>query len=165
MTDITTDTLPPRSTDEQQVVESEIRSMFEHRITFNEFLGFRIKKLSTENISVVFDMRPELVGHYLFGRLHGGVISSVLDATGGLAVMWALAEFHNHESAMQIMDRFRHLGTIDLRVDYLRQGIGKKFTASATVVRLGKRIAAISMSLHSDDGRKIATGNATYIVS
>lgn len=165
MSDITTDKLPQRSTDEQLKVESEIRAMFEHRITFNEFLGFRIEKLSSENISVVFDMRPELVGHYLHGRLHGGVISAVLDTTGGLAVMWALAEYHSHETSTQIMDRFRHLGTIDLRVDYLRQGIGKQFTASATVVRLGKRIAAISMSLQSDDGREIATGNATYIVS
>ena len=110
-------------------------------------------------------MRPELIGHYLYGRLHGGVISAVLDATGGIAVMQAIAEFYKHENAMQIMSRFRYLGTVDLRVDFLRQGIGESFYAEGQVVRLGKRIAATSMTLHNNSGSLIATGNATYIVS
>ena len=37
-------------------------------------------------------MRPDLIGHYLYGRLHGGVISASLDALGGLARTYLLAE-------------------------------------------------------------------------
>ena len=110
-------------------------------------------------------MRPELVGHYLYGRLHGGVISSVLDATGGLAVIWRIAEFYQSETTMEIMSRFRHLGTVDMRVDYLRQGIGETFYAEAEVVRLGRRIAATTMRLRNEEDVLIATGNANYIVS
>ena len=109
-------------------------------------------------------MRDELVGHFLHGRLHGGVISSVLDAVGGLAVVWAIADRHDHESAEGILERFRHLGTVDLRVDYLRQGIGTRFVASGQTVRLGRRIAATAMRLVNGDGTLIATGNATYVV-
>lgn len=29
-----------------------------------------------------FEMKPDLVRHFTYGRLHGGVISSVLDAMG-----------------------------------------------------------------------------------
>ncbi len=155
----------PRSNDEQQRVDAAITELFEHRITFNEHLGMRIRSLQADSVVIAFDMRPEWIGHYLFGRLHGGVISSALDATGGLAVMQAIAEYNKHESALQIMSRFRYLGTVDLRVDFLRQGIGESFYAEAKVLRLGRRIAATAITLHNDSDSLIATGNATYIVS
>lgn len=154
-----------RSKAEQQKIVSEITDLFEHKITFNEFLGFRIESLDSTPVRIGFDMRSELVGHYLHGRLHGGVISSVLDATGGLAVMCAIADFHASENAMGIMARFKHLGTVDLRIDYLRQGIGERFVAEAELVRLGRRIAVVSMRLTNEKETLIATGNATYIVS
>lgn len=143
----------------------EIRALFEHRICFNEFLGFRIEQLEPAPIRIRFDMRPELIGHYLFGRLHGGVISAVLDVAGGLAVMMAIAAFHAEESSEQILNRFSRLATVDLHVDYLRQGIGEHFVAEADVVRLGRRIAVCRMRLSNDSGNQIAMGNANYIVS
>ena len=76
-------------------------------------------------------MRPELVGHYLYGRLHGGVISATLDAMGGLALMVAIGEKHADETTQQVMHRFAKMSTIDLRVDYLRPGIGTSFIATA----------------------------------
>ncbi len=156
---------PRRSPDQQQRIEAAVRELFEHKITFNEFLGFHVDSLSPDDVRIGFSMRPELVGHYLYGRLHGGVISAVLDATGGLAVMWAMAEYFKHESANAVMERFAMLGTVDLRIDYLRQGIGERFAASARIVRLGRRIASTQMELHNDQARLIATGAATYIVS
>ena len=155
-----------RRTDaEQQQLVAAITDMFEKHITFNGFLGFKIGLLDTEKVVIKLPMRKELIGHYLHGRLHGGVISSVLDSAGGLAVMWKLAEFYPDESAMQIMERFRYLGTIDLRIDYLRQGIGEVFFAEAEVVRLGRRIAVIRMRLLNEKDVLIATGNGNYIVS
>lgn len=157
--------LGSRSDAEHQRLLAEITTLFEHRISFNEFLGFRIRQLDPGPIRISFDMRPELIGHYLFGRLHGGVISSVLDVAGGLAVMMGIAGFHAEESTEQILQRFSRLATIDLRVDYLRQGIGKEFLAEAEVVRLGRRVAVCSMRLTNDEQSLIATGNASYIVS
>lgn len=154
-----------RSDDEQQRVEQAVRHLCEHSITFNRYLGFRVTELGSEQVGIRFDMRPELIGHFQHGRLHGGVTSSVLDATGGLAVIWALTEYHAAENADQVLSRFSALGTIDLRVDYLRQGIGEWFTATAQVVRLGRRIASTRMHLHNDRQVEIATGSATYIVS
>lgn len=110
-------------------------------------------------------MRPELIGHYLFGRLHGGVISSVLDVAGGLAVMMGISRFHTSETSAEILQRFSRLATIDLRVDFLRQGIGKQFTAEAEVVRLGRRVAVCSMKLTNDEQSLIAIGHGSYIVS
>ncbi len=154
-----------RSQADKNKFDDFMRDMFEHKITFNEFLGFQVVKLEANEALIGFDMRPELIGHYLHGMLHGGVISSVLDATGGLAVMMGLEAFHRDEPVMQTIDRFKHLGTVDLRVDYLRQGVGERFTASAKVVRLGRRIASTHMELSNQDNKLIATGSATYIVS
>ncbi len=150
--------------DRLTTLELAIKDIFEHKITFNEFLGFQVDSLSDTEVVISFAMRPELVGHYLYGRLHGGVISSVLDATGGLAVMWGLVLYHQTETVEETLQRFAHLGTIDLRIDYLRQGIGERFFATAKVSRLGRRIATTQMLLTNDDGTEISSGTATYIV-
>jgi uncharacterized protein (TIGR00369 family) len=110
-------------------------------------------------------MRPELIGHYGMGRLHGGVISAVLDAIGGLAIMVGLADRHPGDSAAQALARFARVGTIDLRTDFLRQGLGKHFVATAEITRLGGRVGSVQMRLSNDQGELIATAAASYIVS
>ena len=71
-------------------------------------------------------MRKDLIGHFLHGRLHGGVIATVLDTVGGLAVTVAIAEKFNSETTEQVGHRFGRIGTIDLRAPTTcSQGIGK----------------------------------------
>jgi len=157
-------TPPPRRTAaEQAKLDAELTQLAEVHIRFNQVLG--LKLIPAKPPALRFDMRPELIGHHLHGRLHGGVISATLDAMGGVALMWALGEKHADESAAQVMHRYTRLGTIDLRVDYLRPGLGKHFTASAEVVRLGGRVGSTQMRLVNDDGTLIATAAAAYVVS
>ena len=156
---------PPRTAADQRDFETALRDVFEQRISFNRVLGFRIESFDPLEPRVRFDMRPELVGHYLYGRLHGGVISAVLDATAGFALMCALADKHRDEPAEQIVQRFLRLGTIDLRVDYLRQGIGERFHAAARITRLGGRIGSAQMTLVNEAGALIATAAASYVIS
>jgi uncharacterized protein (TIGR00369 family) len=157
--------LPRRGAEEQTRLDTALVELFEQRITFNQILGLRVETLALPTPRVRFDMRPELVGHYVYGRLHGGVIAAVLDAMGGIALMMAIAEKHASETADQVMHRFGRMGTIDLRVDFLRQGLGQHFIASAEVTRLGGRIGSTHMRLVNDEGTLIATGAAAYIVS
>ena len=104
-----------------------LKEIFERRIVFNEVLGLRIDALEADGVSGHIDMQPQLIGHYAHQRLHGGVISASLDAMGGLAVMAAIGLRHLDEAPQQRLARFAKLGTIDLRVDYLRPGIGDRF--------------------------------------
>ena len=154
-----------RSPEEQACLEVMFREIFEHRLRFNEVVGLRIDSFDSESPRLSFDMRPELVGNYLHNRLHGGVIATALDTIGGFAVTVAIAEKYAHETAEQIAMRFGRFGTIDLRVDYLHQGIGSRFLASAKVVRLGGRIASVQMELKNDTDLLIATGTAAYVIS
>lgn len=156
---------PRRGAEEQQRLDAAITELFEQRITFNQVLGLRVVSAAAGSTRLRFDMRPELVGHYLYGRLHGGVISATLDATGGFALMAAIGEKHADETTPQVMHRFARMGTIDLRVDFLRPGIGRHFEASAEVTRLGGRIGSTQMRLVNDEGVLIATGAAAYTVA
>lgn len=158
-------TLPPRSAAEQARLDAALIDLFQHKITFNQVLGLKITSVVPGDVRAQFEMKPELVGHYSYGRLHGGVISAVLDAMGGLALMVGIAERFNTDNTLQVMQRFIKMGTIDLRVDYLRQGLGRHFVATAEVTRLGGRIGNTQMRLVNDEGTLIATGAAAYVVA
>lgn len=139
--------------------------IFEEHIVFNKLLGLRIDAIEAERVQAHVAMRPELIGHFTHKRMHGGVISATLDAMGGLAVMAAIGARHLDEPAAARLQRFGKLGTIDLRVDYLRPAIGERFHAVASVLRLGSRVASTRMEFLDAQGRLLSTGAAAYIVS
>lgn len=139
--------------------------IFEEMIVFNQVLGLKITSITAERVTGRIAMRPELVGHYSFNRVHGGVISAGLDAMGGLAVMAAIGARHMDEAPPQRLHRFGKLGTIDLRIDYLRPGIGDHFELRAEVLRLGSRVATTRMEFLGTDGKLLSTGAGAYIVS
>ena len=143
----------------------ELVLLFEQRITFNRTLGLKVAHAGADAARCLLEMRPELVGHFAYNRMHGGVISAMLDATGGLAVMAALGARHRDKSVQWRMQRFAKLGTIDLRVDYLRPAVGPRFVASAEVTRLGARVATTRMTFSAEDDTVLSTGAAVYIVS
>jgi uncharacterized protein (TIGR00369 family) len=154
-----------RSAEEQLRLEAMLCDIFEHKLRFNELLGLKVESLAPEAAKLSFMLRPELIGHYLHGRLHGGVIAAALDTVGGFAVTIGIAEKFCNENTEQVGHRFGRIGTIDLRTDFLHQGIGKKFTATGRVTRLGGRIASVQMYLENETGLLIATGSAAYVVS
>lgn len=140
-----------------------VKSIFEEKIVFNQVLGLKIDALTPDSAVAHIPMRPELIGHYAHHRMHGGVISAGLDAMGGLAVMCAIGARHMDEVPEQRLLRFGKLGTIDLRVDYLRPGRGQLFTATAVLLRSGNKVAVVRSELHSDDGTLVAVGTGTYL--
>ena len=142
-----------------------LKDIFEEKIVFNKLLGLRITSLLSTTVTARIDMRHELIGHYAHNRIHGGAISAGLDAVGGLAVMAAIGARHLDEPPAQRLQRFSKLGTIDLRVDYLRPGIGEYFELRAVVMRLGSRVASTRMEFLGADGKLLSTGAAAYIVS
>jgi uncharacterized protein (TIGR00369 family) len=142
-----------------------LKKIFEESIAFNQVLGLKISSIRPERVVAHIAMKPELVGHYSFNRIHGGVISAGLDAMGGLAVMAAIGARHMDEPPSQRLQRFAKLGTIDLRVDYLRPGIGERFELRAEVLRLGSRVASTRMEFLGADGKLLSTASAAYIVS
>ncbi len=142
-----------------------LKAIFEENIRFNQVLGLAITSLKPERVTGRIGMRDELVGHYLHQRLHGGVVAAGLDAMGGLACMAAIGARHMDEPPLARLHRFGKLGTIDLRIDFLRPAVGESFELRAEVLRLGSRVASTRMEFVGPDGKLLCTGSAAYIVS
>jgi len=142
-----------------------LTELFEEKIVFNQLLGLKILSIEPERVSARLPMRPDLVGHYSHHRVHGGVISACLDALGGLAALAAVGARHMDEAPALRIQRFAKLGTIDLRIDYLRPGISEHFEMHAEVLRVGSRVGNTRMAFHGADGKLLAVGSGAYIVS
>jgi len=135
----------------------------EDMIPFNRYLGLHAESIGDEGAVVSFSMRDELIGNFQTGILHGGVISATLDVVGGMAAMVTAAL--REDSIEDSIQQLRPTSTIDLRVDYLRPGAGKAFTARGFTLRAGSRVAVTRMEMHNDSGDLIAVGTGTYIYS
>ena len=142
-----------------------LKEIFEERIVFNRVLGLKIVSMKPDMVSGRIEMKPDLIGHYAYSRIHGGVVSAGLDAMGGLACMAAIGARHMEEPPATRLQRFGKLGTIDLRIDYLRPAIGDHFVLCAQVLRLGSRVASTRMEFYGPDGTLLSTGAGAYIVS
>jgi len=161
----------PRTTAQVAPIEFEpefiagLKEIFEEMIIFNQVLGLKVTSIRPEGVTARIAMRRELIGHFNYNRIHGGVISAGLDAMGGLAVMAAIGARHMDEPPRTRLLRFGKLSTIDLRVDYLRPGISEHFDLHAQVLRLGSRVASTRMEFYGADGQLMSTGAAAYMVA
>lgn len=141
-----------------------LKELFEEKIPFNKVLGLKFESLDLERVCIEIRMKEELIGNFAKGVLHGGVISSVLDVTGGVVAMVDLIDRMKERPMEELTKKLVNVGTIDLRIDYLRPGKGEYFLATGATMRTGHKVAVIRMQLHNNKGLLIAAGTGTYIV-
>ncbi len=141
-----------------------LRELHERKIPFNKFIGLRLEFVNLQTVRARFDIRDEFIGNPLHGILHGGVISSVLDATGGITASLGILKRALRDPVTDIEGRLTKVGTIDLRVDYLRPGRGKYFISTGTTMRTGRKVTVVRMEMKNDQDHLIAVGTGTYIV-
>jgi len=118
------------------------------------YLGMRVTTLSPQRVEMVVPYAENLIGNPKTGVVHGGVITTLLDTLGGLAVMAAAPAA-------------RPVATLDLRIDYLKpatpgmdiRGVAEcyKVTASVAFVR--------GHAFHADETNPIAHCTGTYMMS
>lgn len=92
------------------------------------------------------------------------MISATLDVVGGIAALFSAVGIRMPESEQEALGLFSNMGTIDLRVDYLRPGTGSSFKATSTVLRTGRRVVVTRMELRNSEDTLLAVGTGTYIV-
>ncbi len=141
-----------------------LKNVYEKQMPFNQLLNIKILSLTHDNAVVGIDMRDELVGNFKKKILHGGVIASVLDFTGGVIAQLHVIKEMENSSPEELVQRLVQMGTIDMRVDYIRPGYGDSFKATGNILRLGNKVAVIRTQFHSNLDKLIAAGTCTYIV-
>ena len=120
-----TDT-PSLSPDQARRITAALESL-----PHNAKLGIRMVEVAPRRCTAFIDYRPDLVGDPARGVLHGGVVTTLVDATAGAAVYASIPG----DAA---------LATLDMRIDYLKPTEpGKRLYASAELYRLTRRIAFV----------------------
>ncbi len=142
-----------------------IKDIFENKLPFNRLLGIEVLNIDGGTPRLGIKMREALVGNFMRGSLHGGVISAVIDVTGGLAAFLSLNQKIENEPLKVKVERFSKLGTIDLRIDYLRPGLGRRFVSSGQVLRTGNKVAVTRIEFKNDENQLIAVGTGAYVIA
>lgn len=139
-------------------------SIDSQRPSFTSFLDLSIDSPDFDHPVIGVRMRDNLVGNLIYRTLHGGVIASVLDALGGHAVFLQVFKQVRGQPLEKQIKRVSRIGSIDLRIDYLRPGTGDRFVATGTTLRTGNKVAVIRSELHNDNNQLIAVGTGSYTV-
>jgi uncharacterized protein (TIGR00369 family) len=141
-----------------------LKTVYEEQMPFNKYLGLKIDSISTKGVVVSIEMRPELIGNFEKNILHGGVISTILDFTGGVIAQIHVLNEMKDASLDKIVKRLTSMGTIDMRIDYIRPGRGSRFLATGAILRLGHKVAVTRTEFANEEGVLIAVGTSTYMV-
>ena len=148
-----------------KVIFETIKNKYTHSIPYHELLGLKVSKFDFESAEITLLIKNELLGNVSRGFLHGGVTASVLDSIGGLVAIGDFIANNKEKSSDYLKNSINHMGTIDIRVDYLLPGEGKMYTANGKVIRAGKRVTVCRMEMLNDKNECIALGAGTYLWS
>ena len=93
-------------------------------------LGMRCD-IKGDDMTAVLPFQDKLIGNFTIKALHGGAIGTFLEMT-------AMAQLFLDS------DVERPARTINITVDYLRQGRAEDLYARARVIKLGRRMASVT---------------------
>lgn len=137
--------------------------IYKNKIPLHEYIGFEYDQVTPEQCKISFKNKSELTGNYIQNILHGGITATALDIAGGLIVSANVFNKYLDMPEDDVAKKIYKIGTIDLRIDYVRPGRGNSFYVTSKLLRSGNRVAVVRMELHCDDGTLVALGTGTYI--
>ena len=152
-------------TDAQLNLIQKTDKFFIEKVPFNQYLGMKVNHYGEQPLAIQIELRPELLGNFSRGMIHGGVTLSLLDAVGGMQVFRAVIKRLENAAEDSIMETLTKVSTINLNTQFLRPGIGEAFFATANVIRLGSKVAFVDMQMTNQDQLLIATAAGVYSVS
>jgi len=154
----------PNFSKNEEVLFSVVNEIFEEKIPFNKIIGLKVRFISPEQVKLSFEMRDELIGNAIRRMLYGGVISSAIDMTAGLAAFMGFQEKMSGKPMEEKLAMIGRLSTMSLHVEYLRPGLGREFVCTGYNVRTGNKVAVIRTELMNDQDELIAVGSVSYIL-
>lgn len=116
-------------------------------VPFARFLGLELGAMRPGEANLHLEVRDELKQNQ--GVIHGGAVASLIDTAAAFAVVTRL-------------EKGERVSTTDLTIHYLRPVTAGRLTATARVVRGGRRLFVLSVEV-TNDGRLIATAVTSYI--
>ena len=117
-------------------------------VAYAKFLGLEMGEVGDGTASVHLDVRDELLQYH--GVVHGGAIASLIDTATAFAVLTRI-------------DLDERVTTTDLTIHYLRPISSGRMTATAKIVRGGRRLVVLSVDVTDGSNVLVATAVTTYL--
>jgi uncharacterized protein (TIGR00369 family) len=117
-------------------------------VPYAKLIGLELGKMRPGEAKLHLDIRNELKQNQ--GVVHGGAVASLIDTAAAFAVVTRL------ESGERVT-------TTDLTIHYLRPITSGRLTATARVVRGGRRLFVLSVEVTDDREVLIATAVTSYL--
>ena len=133
-----------------------LRAAFRDFVPHNRALKMELVSASDEPAAAVLMLpyAPHLVGNPTTGHMHGGVITTLLDATCGASVYLKLKVP-------------TPIATLDLRVDHLGPGeVGRAIYARAECFKTTRNVGFVrAVAYHDTPDDPVATAAATFMIA
>lgn len=144
--------LPDRAAEVARL--AQINRHFHQVVPHNRALGLEMIELTDGEARMRLPYSADLVGNPDTGVLHGGAITSLMDACCGAAVFMKLS------TPVPI-------ATLDLRIDYLRPAVpGGDVIAHATCFRLTRNVAFVrGIAYHDDEADPVAAAAGAFMLA
>jgi uncharacterized protein (TIGR00369 family) len=132
----------------------QLNQAFMQKVPHNRALGLEFERFDRGEAVMTLPYQERLVGNPDTGVLHGGAITSLLDACCGAAVFMAL-------------DDPQPIATLDLRIDYLRPAVpGANVRAHASCFKVTRNVAFVrAVAFHDDESDPIAAAAGTFMLA
>ncbi|AHM58580.1 acyl-CoA thioesterase, PaaI family protein [Flammeovirgaceae bacterium 311] len=129
------------------------RNIMEKVIPFHQVLGLKLIEMREGYAAIKIPFKQELVGDPRTNSIHGGVISTALDAAGGAAGITTLTGSEDQ------------IATVDIHIDYLDAGRPEDIIVEGQIVRNGSSLVYTQMKAHHEgDNKIIVQARAVYRV-
>lgn len=117
-------------------------------VPYARLLGLELGEISRGEVSIHLEVRDELRQNQ--GVVHGGAVASLIDTAAAFAVL----------TQLELNER---VTTTDLTIHYLRPISGGRLTATARIVRGGRRLFVLSVEVTNDQQVPVASAVTSYI--
>lgn len=117
-------------------------------VPFAKLLGLRVDTVELTRAVMTMEVREELKQNN--GIVHGGAIATLIDSAMAFAI---IPHLEDNETST----------TVDLTIHYLRPLSSGVATATARIVRAGRRVIIVASDVFDDQGQPAATGISTVI--
>jgi len=117
-------------------------------VPYAKFLGLELGEIKRGEASIHLEVRNELKQNQ--GVVHGGAVASLIDTAAAFAVL----------TRLELDER---VTTTDLTIHYLRPITAGRLTATARIVRGGRRLFVLSVEVTNDQEILVATAVTSYI--
>lgn len=137
------------TTTDQQIAGSELMRQFLPHNPFVVHTGIELTRIEDGYAELTLPFRDEIV---TIGEVvHGGALATLVD-TAAMTAAWAGAEVPEQLQG----------ATVSLSMTYLAPVEGQDVTATARVVRRGRRLSNVQVDVHTRRGEHVATALVTY---